>query len=143
MLNPIYRMIDGYPPATFDDYWHAGIILMLVIGIMWTAVAMLVKSLKEIPAIFLNDKFLVINTKNISIKWSDIRNVRIGGSKSTYLIVELKDPSAYFPDSIIRKIGRFFSLSLNANEFAIGLALVLGDNDEILKTINEFHQKYK
>jgi hypothetical protein len=136
-------MVSGSPPPTFDDYWHAAFIFLLVVYLLWTSLSMLYKLIKGTPAIALTNRQLILNTKNIIINWPDIISVRIGGSRSSYLVIELKDQSKYFPNSLMRKIHTFLSISLNSNEFALGLALVLGDNDEILETINKFHEKHK
>lgn len=115
MLFPLYKLISDRP--TFDDYWHAAIFGLFVGYGIVRLLPLIIKLIRGIPAIEMNNHQLAINVKNITIDWTDIDAVDIQPSRVNYLVVTTKDRGI---------------------QFTVSLILVLCDSDDLLETINSF-----
>lgn len=125
------------------DPLYIGLSLALLIIPCCFFLPMAFKMFTGVPAIILTESQLIDNTVNISIDWSNVKDIRIVGAKKPFLSITLKDRDKFFSNINLFKRG-FLKLlyATVAGDVSINLAFAAGSNEAIAAVARVYWGRY-
>jgi hypothetical protein len=119
---------------------------MCVIALYYLYAKWVGPAFKKETAIELNDKTLELNTRKMSIPWTDIETITYKSAEYGSIIgIKIKDIEAFLNNS--GKRGKIWQYKLNysfyRHHIGISTLLIKGDGNKTYEAINDFFNRYR
>ncbi|TKB97573.1 STM3941 family protein [Pedobacter cryophilus] len=126
--------------TSFEGYAFILFMTILTVILAIRIIKYFIRLVTGRPALSLTEKSLIDYQTGLKIDWTDIKDLNLGGTRTTYISIKLLDQEKYislFKNPLTKIFYRLKSKIFHGT-FTVNVSLIKGNNDKIFESAKHY-----